>query len=168
MSDLCNYPMCNCPFDMDGSEMCLRGFPRKKNEQNIKLGAGDKNLKDCDKCLEKMVAILNPTAGVTPWPLSCWYCAACGNATDPVSGECVPVVQEAELIGTGSRKQELALAEAPPECPFCADDDAVYFQLMSPIYSKKPAGLWCLSHWYCPECLRLDVVSNKPLQEVAA
>jgi hypothetical protein len=25
----CNYPRCNCPFDMDHRELCLRGRPRK-------------------------------------------------------------------------------------------------------------------------------------------
>ncbi len=29
MSEICNYPHCNCPFDMGPDERCLRNLPRK-------------------------------------------------------------------------------------------------------------------------------------------
>ncbi len=39
----CNYPECNCPFDMDQNNKCLRGYPRASN---IELPPSAKHL-DC-------------------------------------------------------------------------------------------------------------------------
>ncbi len=105
-----------------------------------------KKLRPCEQCPAKMVAILNPVAGVKPWPISCWYCAACG---------CVADVPGAVRVAT-PQEQELVLGQQQKLCPGCSSPDEVYEYVMAPIYKRTEAGLWCVSHWYCAACERLE------------
>lgn len=114
----------------------------------------------CGKCSAEMEAIKNPVSGITPWPLSCWYCADCGYTVDPVTGEGVSIIPGSELIQAGE-PAALVKEDERPFCGFCADGEGQQMNLMSPIYGRKGFdGDWLLTHWYCDECLRLDEVKK--------
>lgn len=153
MSDVCIYPKCNCPFDMGPEGLCLRGYPRAADQEK-KKSVVTKKLRPCKKCPEQMVAILNPVAGVKPWPVSCWYCAACGCVVDALPSD-APVVREAT-----PQEQEIALGQRQVFCPECSGIDEVYAHVMGPLYKRDCAGLWCVSHWYCAECEWLEDRDN--------